>query len=216
MSTPIDPRRIVANGYDKIALRFQEWGANLRIEERDRYIQVLLDHATRGMPLLDLGCGNGLPFTKQLAERYRVTAIDISPVQAKLAARNVPRAQVICADMSNMHFPPESFDAISAFYSLIHLPREELGEFLGRMTRWLRPNGLFVGCFTAHDMPGEYSDDWLGAPMYWSGYDSQHNRELLRAAGLTIHSAVEEHADEDGQDVVFLWVIAERTAPKKA
>jgi len=211
MSTPIDPRRIVANGYDKIALRFQEWGANLRIEERDRYIQVLLDHATRGMPLLDLGCGNGLPFTKQLAERYRVTAVDISPVQAKLAARNVPRAQVICGDMSNMHFPPESFDAISAFYSLIHLPREELGDFLGRMTRWLRPNGLFVGCFIAHDMPGDI-DDWLGAPMYWSGYDSQRNRELLRAAGLTIHSAVEEHADEDGQDVVFLWVIAERTA----
>ncbi len=211
MSTPIDPRRIVANGYDKIALRFQEWGANLRIEERDRYIQVLLDHATRGMPLLDLGCGNGLPFTKQLAERYRVTAVDISPVQAKLAARNVPRAQVICGDMSNMHFPPESFDAISAFYSLIHLPREELGDFLGRMTRWLRPNGLFVGCFIAHDMPGDI-DDWLGAPMYWSGYDSQRNRELLRAAGLTIHSAVEEHADEDGQDVVFLWDIAERTA----
>ncbi len=211
MTTPIDPRRIVANGYDKIALRFQEWGANLRIEERDRYIQVLLDHATRGMPLLDLGCGNGLPFTKQLAERYRVTAVDISPVQAKLAARNVPRAQVICGDMSNMHFPPESFDAISAFYSLIHLPREELGDFLGRMTRWLRPNGLFVGCFIAHDMPGDI-DDWLGAPMYWSGYDSQRNRELLRAAGLTIHSAVEEHADEDGQDVVFLWVIAERTA----
>jgi SAM-dependent methyltransferase len=211
MSTPIDPRRIVANGYDKIAQRFQEWGANLRIEERDRYIQVLLDHATRGMPLLDLGCGNGLPFTKQLAERYRVTAVDISPVQAKLAARNVPRAQVICGDMSNMHFPPESFDAISAFYSLIHLPREELGDFLVRMTRWLRPNGLFVGCFIAHDMPGDI-DDWLGAPMYWSGYDSQHNRELLRAAGLTIHSAVEEHADEDGQDVVFLWVIAERTA----
>jgi cyclopropane fatty-acyl-phospholipid synthase-like methyltransferase len=152
-----------------------------------------------------------LPFTKQLAERYRVTAVDISPVQAKLAARNVPRAQVICGDMSNMHFPPESFDAISAFYSLIHLPREELGDFLVRMTRWLRPNGLFVGCFIAHDMPGDI-DDWLGAPMYWSGYDSQHNRELLRAAGLTIHSAVEEHADEDGQDVVFLWVIAERTA----
>jgi SAM-dependent methyltransferase len=211
MSTPIDPRRIVANGYDKIAQRFQEWGANLRIEERDRYIQVLLDHATRGMPLLDLGCGNGLPFTKQLSERYRVTAVDISPVQAKLAARNVPRAQVICGDMSNMHFPPESFDAISAFYSLIHLPREELGDFLVRMTRWLRPNGLFVGCFIAHDMPGDI-DDWLGAPMYWSGYDSQRNRELLRAAGLTIHSAVEEHADEDGQDVVFLWVIAERTA----
>jgi cyclopropane fatty-acyl-phospholipid synthase-like methyltransferase len=122
---------------------------------------------------------------------------------------------VICADMSNMHFPPESFDAISAFYSLIHLPREELGEFLLRMTRWLRPNGLFVGCFTAHDMPGEYSDDWLGAPMFWSGYDSQRNRELLQSR-RTDHSLGRRRTRRRRWSRRgFLWVIAERTAPKK-
>jgi hypothetical protein len=48
--------------------------------------------------------------------------------------------------------------------------------------------------------------------MYWSGYDSERNRELLRDAGLTVHSAVEETQDEDGVAVTFLWVIAERPA----
>lgn len=210
MSDSYDPRKIVATGYDQISDRFQEWNVLQRPDERARYAQILLDHAQRGMRLLDLGCGPGMPTTKQLAERYRVTAVDISVINAKIAARNVPKAQIICADMTTLHFPPESFDAISAFYSLIHIPRDELGEFLGRMTRWLRPNGLFVGCLTAHDMPDGYVDDWLGAPMYWSGFDSQSNRDLLREAGLTVHTAIEETADEDGEEVTFLWVIAER------
>jgi hypothetical protein len=46
--------------------------------------------------------------------------------------------------------------------------------------------------------------------MYWSGYSSERNRELLREAGLTVHSAVEETKDEDGVAVTFLWFIAER------
>ncbi len=212
MTDNVDPRTIVAQGYDQIADRHREWALQVRVDERNRYLQVLIDHAQRGMHLLDLGCGTGIPTTKRLAERYRVTGVDISVANVKQAAINVPRAQIICGDMSNLHFPPESFDAISAFYSLIHLPRNEMPQFLGRMTRWLRPNGLFVGCFTAYDLPEEYSPDWLGVPMYWSGYDSETNRELLRDAGLTVHSAIEESADEDGVDVTFLWVIAERRA----
>ncbi len=209
MSMSDNPRAIVAQGYNRIAERFQEWNTTQRVEERSRYVQILLDHAQRGMRLLDLGCGQGVPITKQLADRYRVTAVDMSIANAKSAANNVPKAQIICADMTTLQFPAESFDAISAFYSLIHVPREDLPDFLQRMTRWLRPNGLFVGCFTAYDIPGSV-EEWLGAPMYWSGFDSQHNRDLLRTAGLTVHSAIEETADEDGDDVTFLWVIAER------
>ncbi len=212
MTDSASPRQIVARGYERLTQRYTEWATSKNDESRGRYMQILLDHARGGMHLLDLGCGTGLTSTKRLAESYRVTAVDISPKSAKLAARAIPRAQVICADMTKLWFPPESFDAISAFYSLIHIPREDLPEFFVRMTRWLRPNGLFVGCLTAHDMPAEVSEDWLGVPMYWSGYDSDRNRALLRDAGLTVHSAVEETQDENGDAVTFLWVIAERRA----
>lgn len=204
------PRQIVARGYDQLTERYTTWATSQHDESRGRYMQVLLDHARGRMRLLDLGCGNGLTSTKRLAESYKVTAVDISPKNAKLAARAIPRAQIICADMTQLSFPPESFDAISAFYSLIHIPREDLADFFGRITRWLRPNGLFVGCLTAYDLPEEFSADWLGVPMYWSGYSSERNRELLREAGLTVHSAVEETKDEDGVAVTFLWFIAER------
>jgi hypothetical protein len=48
--------------------------------------------------------------------------------------------------------------------------------------------------------------------MYWSSYDSQTNRRLVREAGLSIVEAREESADEFGQPVTFLWVIAEKRA----
>lgn len=211
MSREQNPIDIVSSGYDSIGKRYSEWGRTFRDDARQRYTQVLLDHATRGMRLLDLGCGNGEPTTKLLSERYRVTGVDISPVQIAHAARSNPRGQFICADIAAIHFPPESFDAICAFYSIIHVPRDEHAALFQRIARWLRPNGLFVGCLTAIDTPADYSDDWLGVPMYWSGFASEANRHLVRDAGLTIHSAIEETVNEDGDDVTFLWVIAART-----
>lgn len=211
MSTPLHPRDIVRNGYDRIGNRYSEWGTAQSDDARLRYTQVLLDHAGRGRRLLDLGCGNGIPTTKILSQRYRVTGVDCSPVQITNAARAIPRGQFICADISDLHFPPESFDAVSAFYSIIHVPRDAHATLFQQIARWLRPNGLFVGCLTAYDAPADYSDDWLGVPMYWSGYDSTHNRQMIRDAGLTIHSAMNETVEEDGDDVTFLWVIAART-----
>jgi cyclopropane fatty-acyl-phospholipid synthase-like methyltransferase len=210
LTEPLNPRQIVARGYDQLTDRYAAWATSFPDESRQRYMRILLDHARGGMRLLDLGCGTGVTSTKRLTDVYRVTAVDISPANAKAAARALPKAQVICADMTQLAFPPESFDAISAFYSLIHIPREDLPEFFGRVTRWLRPRGLFVGCLMARDTPADVADDWLGVPMYWSGYDSDRNRSILREAGLTVHSAVEESVDEAGDPVTFLWVIAER------
>jgi trans-aconitate methyltransferase len=106
MSNNQNPVDIVSSGYDAIGNRYHEWGRTFRDDTRQRYTQVLLDHATRGMRLLDLGCGNGEPTTKLLSERYRVTGVDVSPVQIALAAHNIPKGQFICADIGAIHFHP--------------------------------------------------------------------------------------------------------------
>jgi ubiquinone/menaquinone biosynthesis C-methylase UbiE len=93
MSNDQNPVDIVSSGYDAIGNRYSEWGRTFRDDTRQRYTQVLLDHAARGMHLLDLGCGNGEPTTKLLSERYRITGVDVSPVQIALAARNIPKGQ---------------------------------------------------------------------------------------------------------------------------
>jgi cyclopropane fatty-acyl-phospholipid synthase-like methyltransferase len=165
-----------------------------------------------GAALLDLGCGAGAPTTRALAARFRVTAVDLSARQVTLARTNVPGATILQGDMTRVEFAPASFDAVAAFYSIIHVPRHEHAALFRRVASWLRPEGLFVAALAASDTEDGYDPDWLGAPMYWSGYDEQTTRRLLQAADFAIKRAQIETADEDGKPVSFLWVIARRLA----
>lgn len=205
-----DPKHIVADGYDQIAERHAAWGFHTRVEERDRYTALIEALVPEGGAVLELGCGAGVPTTRRLAQRYRVTGVDISPRHVALAREQVPEAEFMLADMAALAFPPGQFDAVVSFYALIHLPRDEQPELLQRITGWLRPGGVFVATMTAGAMEGDVDENWHGAPMYWSGFDSATNVELVRAAGLVVEQAREETADEDGEPITFLWVVARK------
>ena len=57
----------------------------------------------------------------------------------------------------------------------------------------------------------QFNENWLGGlPMYWSNFDSKTNRKLVKEAGLSILSAIDETADEFDKPVTFLWVIAQK------
>ena len=54
------------------------------------------------------------------------------------------------------------------------------------------------------------NDPWLGAPKYWSGFDSETNTLLVEDAGLII-----ETADIQKGGAVphrFLWIVARKPA----
>ncbi len=209
MTAPNDPKRVVADGYDRIAERYLAWGATgIREAERDRYITVLLDALPLGAAVLELGCGAGIPTTRHLAERFAVTGIDISARQIALARRNVPGASFLRADMTTLAIAPASYDAVCAFYAFGHVPREEHAALMRQIAAWLRPGGLFVASFSNTGSVGEIEDDWLGAPMYFSGYDAETNEQLVRGAGLEIVKAQPETAEEFGRPTTFFWIVA--------
>jgi ubiquinone/menaquinone biosynthesis C-methylase UbiE len=211
-----DPKKIVADGYNQIADGHLAWARRTRTEERARYASVLLDRLSPGARVLELGCGAGIPTTRQLAARFSVTGVDISHEQLARAWQNVPGASFVLADMTEIRFAPGSFDAVAAFYALIHVPRGEQPGLLHRIARWLSPGGLLAVTMGARATEAEFEPDWLGAPMYWSSYDSDTNRRLVEKAGLCIISAREETAEEFGQPVTFLWIVAEKpVCPQK-
>jgi SAM-dependent methyltransferase len=206
----LDPKRIVAEGYDQMAERHALWAIHTRTEERARYADLLLSALPFGAAVLELGCGAGMPITKKLAARFRVTAVDLSERQVQLAHVNVPDACILHGDMTRVEFPSASFDAVAAFYSIIHVPREEQAALFVKVVTWLRPGGVFVGSLGTQDRETDYEADWLGAPMYWSGYAPDMTRRLIESAGLVIQRADIETADEDGMPVSFLCVVARR------
>ena len=206
----MDPKQIVADGFDRIAETYAAWVERDGIGHRESHLALLEAELPAGARVLDLGCGAGVPIARRLAARFEVTGVDISERQILLARHAVPTATFVHGDMAAQSFPEASFDAVVAFFSIFHLPREEHGALFGRIASWLRPGGYLVASTGARSDPGTVEEDWLGAPMYWSFYSSEKSLELLRASGLEIERADEATGEEDGQPVTFLWIVARK------
>ena len=212
----MDPKRIVAEGYDAISERYLEWSGLQPSETRLRYLALALELIPAGGDVLELGCGAGIPMTAALAEGRTVTGVDISATQVEAARRNVPGATFILADMTGLDFEAASFDAVVAFYALTHVPRDEQVDLLVRIRRWLRPGGLFLATMGADDEPGDVEAGWLGVDMYFSHFGAKANRRLVEKAGFVIESAEVAVEPEDRHDARFLWVVARAPAAPTA
>lgn len=205
-----DPRkRTVQAGYDAMAEHYLAWGRAVEGDPRGRFLDEFVRRLRDGARVLDLGCGAGIPSTKQLAERFDVVGIDISESQLPLARTNVPRATFIRSDFSELEFDDEAFDGITAFYSISHVPREEHAALFERVVRWLTPGGFFLASLGADNSP-DWTGEWLGVPMFFSSYDADTNRQLLETAGLGLVLDEVVSMKEPEDDVAFLWVLAEK------
>ena len=201
---------MVARGYDEVAQRYLEWSPLRPSGPRRAYLQRALDLVPAGARVLELGCGAGVPMTAALAAGRHMTGVDISATQVELARRNVPTATFLHADMTALAFEPEAFDAVVAFYSLTHVPRDDVPALLARIRDWLRPGGTFLASFGVEDDPGTIEEDWLGVDMYFSHFSAKKNRRLVAEAGLVVDSAEVLVEPEDRCDARFLWVVAHR------
>jgi cyclopropane fatty-acyl-phospholipid synthase-like methyltransferase len=202
-------KAIVADGYDALAETYFDWASATTDDARSRMSAAFNAEVPRGSRVLDLGCGAGLPSTKELARRFTVTGVDVSGAQVAAARRNVPEASFIEADLAEIDFPPGSWDGVTAFYSISHVPRDEHAGLFRRIRGWLRPGGVFLATLGAGDTP-DWTGEWLGRPMFFSAFDAGTNRRLLAAAGFTllIDDVITTHEPEGPVD--FLWVLASR------
>src|SRR6476660_2582025 len=108
-----DPKEIVARGYDAIALRYAEWAGRIASPALE-WLRDLDARLPEGANVLELGCGRGVPVTRHLARRHRVTGVDISAVQIELARHHVPEASFMHADALELDVAHGSLDAVVA------------------------------------------------------------------------------------------------------
>ena len=209
-------RRTVESGYDQMA---EQYLAS-KDPEDPLALKALEDLASllpKDAAVLDLGCGAGVPVTRWLADRgFAVTGVDVSAKQLELARKYVPDATFLRADMTEVVFGPESFDAVVAFHSIIHVPRTEHPALLKRIHRWLKPHGALLATMTVADYEGR-DEDWegWGAPMVWSHYDSKANVAMLREAGFEIRYAEPRTGGGTGGET-WLWVLASKRSREGA
>ena len=206
---PDAARDLVRRGYDEISEAYRgDDEPQHRPGGSSRYVEwVARLEATvppRGR-ILDLGCGNGVPVCRQPASAgYVVTGVDFSAVQIERARRLVPSATFLVADMTAVSFAPESFEAVLALYSLIHVPLAEQPVLLARVREWLMPGGRGL-LITGHQAWTGTEHGWLGGgQMWWSQADAATYRYWLTAAGSRIEA--EEFVPEgDGGHALFTF-----------
>ncbi|MDQ2967631.1 MAG: class I SAM-dependent methyltransferase [Actinomycetota bacterium] len=203
-----EPKEIVARGYDAIALRYAEWAGKVDSPVME-WVRDLDTRLEDGADVLELGCGRGVPATRELARRHRVTGVDISAVQIELARHHVPEASFVHADAMDLEVAPASFDAVAALFVFGHVPIEEQSALIARIGLWLRDGGFFLGTFGAGDAGEEIAVDWLGAPMFFASLGSEAYLPLLRDAGLEpVRDEVVVHHEPGHGDVSFRWILA--------
>lgn len=200
-------RNLVQIGYDRMAEHYLASKPPLD-REFEAMLERLLEGVPEDAPVLDLGCGAGVPVTQWLAARRRTIGVDLSLRQLELARQHVPGADLIQSDMTEIEFPVGSFGAVVAMYAIIHVPRENHRLLLERIYRWLRPGGRFLATWPLNEWEGEERDWWgWGAPMWWSHFGRDANLGMIEATCFTIELAQDRHGDES-----WCWVLARRPA----
>jgi SAM-dependent methyltransferase len=199
---------LVRAGYDALAPRFGAWAARIRDPTRDRLTPELASRLPERARVLDLGCGSGV-LARVLAERFEVVGVDISPEQLALAREAVPRATFVEADFTALELDEASFDGVCALYSIMHVPREQHAALFGRISGWLRPGGLFLASLSSRGSE-DWTGEWLGVEMFFSGYDAETNRRLLAETGFElVHDEIATIEEPEGP-AEFLWVLARK------
>lgn len=207
-----DPKAIVEAGYDAMADDYAEFARNTSGDPRLVFLADLQARLDDSSAVADLGCGSGLPCTRLLAERHDVLGIDLSAEQLRRARANVPSARFVKADYAVLDLPAASLDAVTAFYSLTHVPRREHEGLFRRIAVWLKPGGYLLATLSAAgESDGVY--DFVGMPMFFSGHCPDTNRDLLAGAGFElIRDEIATLQEPDGS-ASFQWVLARRRGP---
>jgi SAM-dependent methyltransferase len=205
----MDETDIVRRGYDVVARRYDAWASSLP-PTTERHLELLRSQTPSDARILDLGCGSGRRAAPRRVGAVRRIGVDISAAQLALARRIDPSFPAVQADIARPLFRAGSFDAAVALFSIIHVPRERQPTLFAELASWLRSRAPFVATLGTTDDPGSIEDDWLGAPMYWSGFDAGTNLRLLGEAGFRVEDARIDDVLEDGVPVSFLCVFARR------
>ena len=176
----VDYKALVQSSYDRCAAAYSE----ARMGEAHPEMKLLIERLDDDASVLDIGCGAGVPITRSLAERFAVTGVDISGEMIRRARANVPGAIFIHADVTSLEFPDASFDAVVAFYSIFHIPREDQATLFRRVHDWLKPAGYLM-CTLSHTAETAYTeDDFFGVTMYWSNYGLADYTNILTDLGF--------------------------------
>lgn len=186
-------------GYNKVAGQYVKRIFNeLDHKPLDRELLDRFSDSVRPGLVCDLGCGPG-HVTAYLHRRgANIFGIDLSSAMGDQARRLCPGIEFRTGNMLSLEIDSESLAGIAAFYSIIHVPRDEVVTALREMKRVLEPGGRLLLAFHIGDEV-MHLDEWWGEPVSvdFVFFQPQEMRNYLKHAGLEIEEIIEREPYKD-------------------
>jgi cyclopropane fatty-acyl-phospholipid synthase-like methyltransferase len=204
-----DVGKVVARGYDEVADRYEALESEAAPWPRLKRVIAFIEPLANGSRVLDLGCGNGIPATRELAKSHAVTGVDISSEQIRRAEANVPQATFRCADVRKVELPADAFDAIVALYLIDNVPAADYPSLFAKLSGWLKPGGhILLSAEPGNDEGRLYA--WLDVPMFINTVPTQVIADALADASLDVVELDLESQVEGDHAIEYAWFIAKK------
>ena len=152
--------------YDRVAAEYTARIADeLSHKPFDRKMLDWLSKKAGSGLICDMGCGPGHIAAYLQSQGAEVCGIDLSPgmiEQAKVRHPNIPFA--VDDMMTLATISDASYSGIAAFYTLIHLTREQLPTAMRQLWRVLKPGGVMLASFHIGQETRHF-DEFFGSPV---------------------------------------------------
>ena len=181
--------------YDRVSAEYAaRFGDEMSYKPFDR---VMLDWliakvGSRG-PICDMGCGPGQIARYLYSRGAPACGIDLSPEMVAQAQRLNPEIPFQQGDMLALTaVGDETLGGIAAFYTLIHIPREQMVRAMIELNRVLRPGGVLLATFHIGQQV-VHLDEWWDRPVSldFIFLERPEMKGFLQEAGFELEEAIE-------------------------
>lgn len=178
-----DPVSLTISTYDKIGSQYASHSISSPQPEHQKFSQYL-DRQSR---VLDVGCGPAHHAALLSKLGFQVLGIDLSKGLLKQAHRFHPEVKTRFMDMRRLEFPNQSFDAIWAHASLLHLEKKDVPPTLHEFYRVLKPGGI-CHVMVKQGSGSEFvtEDRSAGKARFFSYFQQEELENYFENAGFNI------------------------------
>jgi ubiquinone/menaquinone biosynthesis C-methylase UbiE len=189
-----DTTKSVREDYDRLAEEYARRLFNeLQHKPFDRELLNRFAAEVKGLgDVCDMGCGPGHVARYLRDAGVAVFGLDLSAGMLEQARKLNPDIPFREGNMMALDVPDDSLAGITAFYSIVNIPKESLPSALREMERVLKPGGqVFLAFHIGDGVTGE--DELWGHPisMDFFFYQPTEIQRHLEAAGLAVEDVIE-------------------------
>jgi SAM-dependent methyltransferase len=200
------------SSYDAVA---ESYAAKFFDElSRKPFDRDLLERFARECPpgrVLDVGCGPGHVGRFLADQAVDVTGVDLAPAMIEVARRLNEGMRFDVGDMRHLDYRDGEIAGIVAFYSLIHIPRDEVPAVLRELHRVMARDGRLL--LAVHGGSGSIvADEFLGHEVRFEAtlFELRELEELVEAAGFRVDRPLQREPYEFEAETPRLYLAATR------